>query len=248
MYFIRSEHTLKLILKAFIVFILYGANICSAATIVHTYKSVYIDPFYGGENSGPIIAKTHKAKDITLQIGKELQKKLEARGTNVNLSRNKDVLLASDMRIVSAKSLGADVYIGVRVSYQDNDCIRLYHLKSHLIKSKTSGDRNSLEDIYKALEIDDLAFESDRLATIISTKLEKVKAVACVSTSTQYNDDEVFDVIASSPCPVVIVDFSVAKSADINSYILNSDKINKAINAISEAVMEFMKRSAVEVN
>jgi N-acetylmuramoyl-L-alanine amidase len=239
---------LKTILKAFVVFVLYGANISLAATIEHTYKSVYIDPFYGGKDNGPIIANSYKAKELTLNLAKQLQQQLKISGSSVFLSRDKDNSLTSDMRSLSAKSHRSDVYIAIRVSYHDNDCISLYHLKSHSTKPKTTDDRNSFGDIFKALELYDLAFESNRLANVLANTLKKDKALDCVSMSTRYNDDEVFYVLTNSPCPVVIIDFGISKTAKDNPYFLNSEKSKMIINSISEAIAEFMKHSIYEIN
>lgn len=233
---------------ASIILILYGTSICSATTIEHSYKSVYIDPFYGGKDSGPLIAKTYKAKDLTLRIGKLLQQKLEARGAKTSLSRNKDVYLTAEMRMDIAKThAAADVYIGIRVSHHDNDSIMLYHLKSQPTKTKTSGDRDELDEIFRTLSFNDLAYESDRLANAMSNKLKDEESNVPVFTSTQYGDDAIFYVVTGSPCPVVIIDFRVPKLADGHSYILNPETINRLTTFIVEGITEFMKRSVVEI-
>jgi N-acetylmuramoyl-L-alanine amidase len=239
---------MKTIVRALIILILYGTGICSAATIEHSYKSVYIDPFYGGKDTGPPIAKTYRAKDVTLRIAKLLQQELETRGARTSLSRNKDVFLTTEQRTVIAKANAADVYVGIRVSYQDRDSITLYHLKSQPTKAKTTGDRNELDEIFKALAFDDLAYESGRLASVISSNLKKTMSDVPVSTTTHYNDDLLFYLVTSSPCPVVVIDFNVQKSSNEYTYILNSNKINNITTSIVEAVTEFMKRSVVEIN
>ena len=128
---------MKMIFKALIILILSGTSICSAATIEYSYKSVYIDPFYGGKDAGPLIAKTYKAKDLTLKIGKLLQQKLEALGAKTSLSRNKDLYLTADMRTIIAKAhAAADVYVAIRISYQSNDSITLYQISKPTDENK----------------------------------------------------------------------------------------------------------------
>lgn len=82
-------------------------------------KTVVIDPGHGGKDAGCISRdkKTYE-KNITLDIGKRLAKKIRAAypDVEVKMTRSEDVFVELENRAVIANKAGADLFISIHVN------------------------------------------------------------------------------------------------------------------------------------
>jgi hypothetical protein len=87
-----KSNLIKYAIFTIIVLILGLRFVIGAETILikHEYqtKTLYIDPWYGGIESGPCFGKNKYGKAITLEIAHKTQRLLEVAGFKVYLSRD----------------------------------------------------------------------------------------------------------------------------------------------------------------
>jgi len=81
---------------------------------------IVIDPGHGGKDPGAISPTGTREKDLTLEIGKLLTKKLKTEGFEVFLTRTKDVFLTLEERTVLANKKRADLFISIHINSHQN--------------------------------------------------------------------------------------------------------------------------------
>ena len=82
-------------------------------------KTVVIDPGHGGKDPGCISRdKKVQEKDITLDVGKRLARKIEAAFPDVEvlMTRSEDVFVELENRAVMANKAGANLFISIHVN------------------------------------------------------------------------------------------------------------------------------------
>lgn len=75
---------------------------------------IVLDPGHGGEDPGALGGNNLKEKNITLAMGRDLKRHLEATGRyRVILTRDKDVFIRLSQRVAFARDKGADLFISL---------------------------------------------------------------------------------------------------------------------------------------
>lgn len=82
----------------------------------HLIKKIVIDPGHGGSDPGAKGRHGLKEKNVVLDIGKRLAKKLRQRGFEVYLTRETDRFLSLEERTVIANEKRADLFISVHAN------------------------------------------------------------------------------------------------------------------------------------
>lgn len=83
-------------------------------------RIVVIDPRCGGEDMGAA-ANGSREKDITLQIARAVRQQLDGSDIKVYLTRQEDVEVAVEDRILLAREVGADLYVGIALNEDEQD-------------------------------------------------------------------------------------------------------------------------------
>lgn len=83
-------------------------------------RRIVIDPGHGGKDPGAISPTGIKEKDLTLRISRLLAAELRRQGSEVHLTRDRDVFLALEERTAIANSKDADLFISVHVNSAPN--------------------------------------------------------------------------------------------------------------------------------
>lgn len=117
---------------------------------------VFLDAGHGGADAGCIWEDIYE-KDINLSIAKLVQDKLEERGYQVVMARDKDTYIAKEDRVVQANATQADIYVsihqnfseesdvsGMEVWYEENEKRDNKRL-AQLIHQQTSGTTGALQ-------------------------------------------------------------------------------------------------------
>ncbi|MDY3208429.1 SH3 domain-containing protein [Clostridium baratii] len=84
-------------------------------TVDRNYYKVFIDPGHGGYDDGSS-GNGLLEDELNLQIGLKLQKKLEARGIEVKMSRTTDEYLSLGERAEMANEYGADIFVSNHIN------------------------------------------------------------------------------------------------------------------------------------
>lgn len=176
-------------------------------------KTIMLDPWYGGEEKGPLIAQKY-GKDITLEIAQKLQVQLEASGFKVYLTRNGYRSVPLEDRSFQGKSKGADVHLAIKVSKTKTDCVRIFVASPPLKKPPQQSQtfkrdelNEKLDEILKGLQADSIREESFLLGGVIRDKLKIGSTFTCIELwkGKDY-------ILKNAHLPTVIVDLRISST------------------------------------
>ncbi len=181
--------------------------------------SVYIDPFFGGQEFGPNVGQGHVGKELTLRFGLKLKALLDKKGIATCLSRDGDYSLTLDERLTKSQHSQSNLYFAITMSSEKDNCINL-----HIPREKPRAARQEkdidLDTIMKDITSDDkrersLAI-SERLRRSMAENLKQV----CIKVLVE---DQA--ILKKSESPIVIMDISIGKdsSSFVRQTIISDD-------------------------
>lgn len=218
-----------------IAFILLGVwTLDGSATYKKEKWSVYIDPLFGGKESGLIIAQKNPAKTLTLSMGQKIKTQLEKKGIVSYLSREKDLFIPLDERRSQARKKTVDAYLAITVSHSVKDCVNISYpkLEEDTIKKK----EEDLDSIIRGSVKEIIVRDSTILAQSIMAELKNRAISTCIDKQPQkyyiIDMDNAFT-------PTVVIDFGILNANSNTVYILNQTTIEKILEAISEGIEKY---------
>jgi N-acetylmuramoyl-L-alanine amidase len=210
-------------------------------------KTIYLDPWYGGKEKGPLLRQKQYAKDITLQIAQQLEAQLAADGFKVQLSRSGDARVSADARVSLARGIGSDIYLSIKISQQKKECVRIKLFSPgpqkypREAKYRTLDElKADLDNIMQSLQIDTAYEESLQLAHIIAKELKKTLTAKCVNIIKSSDH-----VLAHAEMPAVIVDFGVLITPFVQPYILDTKVQDKIVRDIAASIKMFAEERSL---
>jgi N-acetylmuramoyl-L-alanine amidase len=139
---------------------------------------IVIDPGHGGKAPGGIGPHGEKEKDITLEVGRILAKRLSDQGIEVFLTRDNDIYIPLEERTAFANKHNADLFVSIHVNATDaryRDGVETYflNLTTDASSNKVAERENAmsassmqgLQLIIKDLVLNAKINESSRFAT-----------------------------------------------------------------------------------
>jgi N-acetylmuramoyl-L-alanine amidase len=87
-------------------------------------RTVVLDPGHGGDDKGASSPRNVHEKLVVLDVAKRVKAKLEARGINVELTRENDRALDLDARSRKAAALRADLLVSIHANSAKNRSVR----------------------------------------------------------------------------------------------------------------------------
>jgi len=215
-------------------------------------RVVIVDPYYGGKETGPIIANRLKAKEFTLKFGRSLVALLDKENIVTYLTRSTDTSLTRENRVMISKSKGADIFISIRTEQESTNCICLYPAKPktrhHARKHKT--ENLAKEELNQELGyiIDDLVklnIEEDSfmLAADIA-KLLKEKPMKLCSEVRQKKDY----MLENAPAPAIIVNFGISNSKSPSPYLFDESQLHGIAETISKSIVNSFNTRTTTTN
>jgi N-acetylmuramoyl-L-alanine amidase len=193
---------------------------------------VYVDAFYGGEETGPTINEV-QAKILTLNIAKKIVRSVNSMGTGAHLLRKDDGFLSSGEKIRMLHKEDAKAYLGVKIDESERDCIHIVRPSEKSSYKRRDGSKLSSDDLFPNIAIL-VKKRSTSLANMLQEKL--VKTSMCVSIET--SSDQLLEA-SSHARPTVIVDFRTTGSRD--SFLFDKKKMDEISATISLAIDSFTK-------
>ncbi|MCP3983168.1 MAG: N-acetylmuramoyl-L-alanine amidase [bacterium] len=148
---------------------------------IHT---VVIDPGHGGDDPGATGVGGVREKEVTLRLSRELARRLQDRGFQVYLTRNRDQKVSLEARTAYAEGKGADVFISIHANAARRRAangIETYFLdKGHERHSLRVAARengvppNELDALQRAvagLKVSEMSIQSQSLARTVHGKM-----------------------------------------------------------------------------
>lgn len=120
-----------------------------------------LDPGHGGKDPGAI-GRSYRTyeKNITLSMGKELKKQLEAKGFKVYMTRSTDIFIPLRKRVAIARSYHADLFISIHADSAANRSARglsVYTLSETASDKEAAAlaERENKADIIDGMDFSD---------------------------------------------------------------------------------------------
>ena len=214
-------------------------------------KTIIIDPGHGGKDPGAVGELGTLEKDITLDIGQKLRKRLnQYRDMKILMTREEDIHLSLEDRIHFANTHQADIYISIHVNYipsRPTNIIETYYFGPNsdkhtlsLVEQENRGTQYTLsdfKDIIQKIGNTIKTQESNLLALCIQKSLYQ-------NISRQHHDSEDWGVRKAPFIVLLGVDIpSVLSEVTCLSNHLEEKKLNQ--EPYREQIAQFLEEGIV---
>lgn len=219
-------------------------------------KIVVLDPGHGGKDPGAIgrSFKTYE-KNITLSMGKELRKQLEAKGFQVYMTRSTDIFIPLRQRVRIARNYHADLFISLHADSTYNRNARglsMYTLsetasdkeaealaerenKADIIDGMDFSDNSpEINDVLISLSQNDSRNKSSKFAAYVVGEMKK--QVKLVNNTHKFAG---FAVLKAPDIPSVLVELGYLSNYTEEKYLRDAGYRKKLGAAITRAVMSY---------
>ncbi|MBY0399345.1 N-acetylmuramoyl-L-alanine amidase [Myxococcota bacterium] len=147
-------------------------------------QTIVVDPGHGGSDPGATGIGGLREKDVNLEIGRLLARRLEERGFDVVLTRDGDQTRSLEERTAIAESAGGDVFVSIHANASARSKARgieTYTLdRNHERHSLDVAARENgipaakldpLQRALASLQVDEVGHHSERLAGLVHTNV-----------------------------------------------------------------------------
>jgi N-acetylmuramoyl-L-alanine amidase len=145
---------------------------------------VVLDPGHGGEDPGTHGGPGLFEKDITLAVARSAQRRLEERGFDVRMTRDRDRTLTLEERTAFAEGVGGDVFVSIHVNAAPRPRVRgieTYYLDANFerhalrVAARESGvapgDLDALQRALAGFKVSELGARSAALARAVQSEV-----------------------------------------------------------------------------
>lgn len=219
-------------------------------------KIVVLDPGHGGKDPGAI-GRSYKTyeKNITLSMGKELKKQLEAKGFKVYMTRSTDVFIPLRTRVTIARRYHADLFISLHAdsTYNRNaQGLSIYTLsetasdkeaealaerenKADIIDGMDFSDNSpEINDVLISLSQNDSRNKSSKFAAYVVGEMRKI--VKLVDNTHRFAG---FAVLKAPDIPSVLVELGYLSNYTEEKYLRDPSYRKKLAISIAKAVSKY---------
>jgi len=219
-------------------------------------KIVVLDPGHGGKDPGAI-GRSYKTyeKNITLSMGKELKKQLEAKGFQVYMTRSTDIFIPLRQRVKIARNYHADLFISIHAdsTYNRNaQGLSIYTLsetasdkeaaalaerenKADIIDGMDFSDNSpEINDVLISLSQNDSRNKSSKFSAYVVDEMKK--QVKLVNNTHKFAG---FAVLKAPDIPSVLVELGYLSNYTEEKYLRDANYRKKLGAAIARAVARY---------
>jgi N-acetylmuramoyl-L-alanine amidase len=196
---------------------------------------VVIDAGHGGTDRGAAANRLIE-KEATLDIARRLQRKLEATGVRVKMTRQDDRFLSLDERVQIANEGGASAFISVHLNTSGDNTTDARGIETYFCGSKSLS---AVRQIRESLNI----AEASGLQDLRGKKLaEVIQRTTCARTQAANRGvkSKNYTVIYSTACPSVLVECGFMTDAAEAATLRREDYREKLAGGLSEGVCAFL--------
>lgn len=219
-------------------------------------KIVVLDPGHGGKDPGAIgrSFKTYE-KNITLSMGQELKRQLEAKGFKVYMTRSTDIFIPLRKRVAIARSYHADLFISLHADSTLNrkaQGLSIYTLSENASdkEAEALAERENKADIIDGMDFSDNSPEINDVLISLSQNDSRNKSskfagyvvnemkqrVTLVSNAHKFAG---FAVLKAPDIPSVLVELGYLSNYSEEKFLRQPAYRKKLSEAITKAVMRY---------
>jgi N-acetylmuramoyl-L-alanine amidase len=208
---------------------------------------IVIDPGHGGKAPGGVGPHGEKEKDITLEVGRILAKRLSDEGVEVFLTRDNDTYIPLEERTAFANKHNADLFVSIHVNATEaryRDGVETYFLNLTTDASSMQG----LQLIIKDLMLNAKINESSRFATFTQN------AIISSLRKTGYTGKDLgvkqapFYVLMGAQMPAILIEMGFITNPADCMLLHNNAHLEAIIEGIMGGVRTFMTNSSYVYN
>ena len=235
-----------------------AANAATYKPNPHRKKIVVLDPGHGGKDPGAI-GRSYKTyeKNVTLSMGKELRKQLEAKGFKVYMTRSTDIFIPLRQRVAIARSYHADLFISLHADSTYNrkaQGLSIYTLsetasdkeaaalaerenKADIIDGMDFSDNSpEINDVLISLSQNDSRNKSSKFAAYVVSEMRRI--VKLVTNTHKFAG---FAVLKAPDIPSVLVELGYLSNHNEEKALRDPSYRKKLAVAIAKAVEVYFK-------
>jgi len=208
-------------------------------------KVVVIDPGHGGFDPGAMTDDGFQEKNGVLSVSKFLKNKLEEKGYQVFLTRNRDNFVDLMERSRYANQKKADLFVSLHMNYVEADYVEgveLFYYKwsepsyiNRLNRYYTNPPLTQGEIQVKIGNKIDSTFESEELAGTVASSFEES------GFTINKTIPEDFAVVAYSEMPSLLIECGFLSNKTFRKNIKRAGFQEKISTAIAEGIDDFLK-------
>jgi N-acetylmuramoyl-L-alanine amidase len=222
---------------------------------------IVIDPGHGGKAPGGVGPHGEKEKDITLEVGKILAKRLSDEGVEVFLTRDIDTYIALEDRTAFANKHNADLFVSIHVNATEarhKDGVETYFLNlttdasSNKVAERenamSSSSMQGLQLIIKDLMLNAKINESSRFATFTQN------AIISSLRKTGYTGKDLgvkqapFYVLMGAQMPAILIEIGFITNPADCMLLHNNAHLETIIDGIMGGIRTFTTNSGYVYN
>lgn len=223
-------------------------------------KTIVIDPGHGGKDPGAS-GKKSQEKDIVLAVAKILKKKLEKKGFNVKLTRNKDTFIELGQRSNLANQWDGDLFLSLHCNAIDasperKKIVQGYHF--YVLRAPESEEDKAIAK--RENDVATLYGEKNAKSELtplewfkLEARLEKYKQNSYMLAEALLNNFEGgkihklnmgvggagFMVLVGAMMPAVLIELGFISNLDDEAYMMSSRGQQDLANRIAEAINSY---------
>ena len=212
-------------------------------------KIVVLDPGHGGKDPGAIGRswRTYE-KNITLSMGKELKKQLEAKGFKVYMTRATDIFIPLRKRVAIARSYHADLFISLHADSTVNrnaQGLSIYTLSENASDKEAAAlaERENKADIIDGMDFSDNSPEINDVLISLSQNDSRNKS----SKFAAYVVDEMKRQVKLVNNTHKFAGFAVLKAPDIPSVLVELGYVSNYTEEKLLRQPDYRKKLAISI-
>lgn len=221
-------------------------------------KIVVLDPGHGGKDPGAI-GRSYRTyeKNITLSMGKELQKQLQAKGFKVYMTRSTDIFIPLRKRVAIARNYHADLFISIhadsalnrnarglsvytlseKASDKEAEALAERENKADIIDGMDFSDNSpEINDVLISLSQNDSRNKSSKFAGYVVTEMKQ--RVKLVSNAHKFAG---FAVLKAPDIPSVLIELGYLSNYSEEKFLRQPSYRKKLGEAITKSVVRYFK-------
>lgn len=226
-------------------------------------KTIVIDPGHGGKDPGAS-GKKSQEKDIVLAVAKILKKKLEKKGFNVKLTRNKDTFIELGQRSTLANQWDGDLFLSLHCNAIDateerKKIVQGYHF--YVLRAPESEEDKAIAK--RENDVATLYGEKNAKSELsplewfkLEARLEKYKQNSYMLAEAlldNFEDGKIhklnmgvggagFMVLVGAMMPAVLIELGFISNLDDEAYMMSSRGQQDLANRIADAIDSYKSK------
>lgn len=205
-----------------------------------TLKRIILDPGHGNEDAGAV-GKKFKEKDINLALALRIKKSLESAGFEVIMTRNDDTFLPLAERSDFAAKNNADLFISIHHNAAKGNPVAHGIETYSLTAAGNAGTHDNGKNATSTHERRGNKFDNENILLNYLVQSNMISATKSFDRGVKFAR---YQVLVQAPCPAILIEAGFISNPQEELLINSPDRQTQIADAVTQAVMEFNKKSA----